>query len=742
MDNPQAAQDDRPVLERLSEVAGIVSAYHDAFGSWTTAPDPSRRAALAALGLDAATDEAASETLDRLVFAPWDRALPRCIVHRLDGTPISVSMVLPADAAGQARWRLLLEEGSGAAPADGTFLLDSLEVVDEGPEGRRRCRLAIPLAPKPGYHRLRIELADGLGAEAPLLCAPVRCWLPDGADDAQAGPRLWGLSVQVHGLRGRDDWGMGDFAALGALARTVGRQGGAFVGVNPLHALFPARPLHCSPYSPNTRLFLNPLYIAIPQVPEYPECPAALDAGVGLDALRAPGLIDYAGVAARKWPALEALYASFVARHQGRRTARGKAHAAFVEAGGAPLRRFAVFEAIAEAHVDAGWSWRDWPEELQDPAGEAVRAFAAAHEDRVGFHLWCQFEADRQLAQVAETAARSGQAIGLYRDLALGSDPTGADAWIWKDMLVGGLAVGAPPDPLNARGQNWGFPPFHPERLADAGFQPFAEMIRANMRHAGALRMDHVLGLMRLFCIPHGFEGREGIYLRMPFDALVAVLAIESWRNRCLVVGEDLGTVPEGFRDRMTAEGILSYRLFFFERTEDAGMLPPEDYPRLAAVAGSTHDLPTLCGFWNGRDLAWKHDLDLFATQEIKDAESMGRHYDRPRIHEALAAAGLPMTHLDDPFYPPPELVESVYAWLARTPSLLELVQIEDVLGEWEQANLPGTLDEHPNWRRRIAVAAEDLEADGRLPRLAERLAREGRAGAAGADEGGAGGPS
>jgi 4-alpha-glucanotransferase len=709
-------------LRELAEKAGLIDHYHDAFGVPMTTPDHALRATLAVLGIDADDPEAA---LTALEAADWASPLPPCLVHSLTGDPISVPLAWPV-AQGRGTWTLIPEEGSDASREEGVFDLEALTVIEEAGQGRVRRLLDIPLAPPPGYHRLRITAPGAEAVERPLIVAPASCWLPEGWA-AIDGPRIWGLSCQVHGLRAEDDWGMGDLDALAVLARAVGRQGGDVLGINPLHALFRARPRHASPYSPNSRFFLNPLYIALREVPEFADCPALVPLEKDLATLREPDLIDLDGVAARKWPALEALFAVFKAKVLGRRSARGKAFAAFVEAGGEPLRRFAQFEALSEVYAKEGsWSWRDWPEAYRDPASPAVEAFARDHGDRIVFHQWCQFEADRQLARVADACARSGQVLGLYRDLALGADPGGADAWVLGDGLATGLGVGAPPDPVNAKGQNWGFPPFHPGQLRAAAYAPFVDLIRANMRHAGALRIDHVLGLMRLFCVPQGMEGGDGVYLSMPFEALLAVLALESHRNRCLVIGEDLGTVPDGFRDRMTEAGILSYRLFYFEREEGGALTPPEAYPRLAMVAASTHDLPTLNGFWDGRDLAWKHRLQLWPNDAARDGEGWGRHMDRPRITEALARRGLALTPTEG-YAPPPELVPAVTQWLAQTPSILALTQIEDILGMVEQANLPGTVDEHPNWRRRTPLPVEVLEEDGRLTTIARILAAQGR---------------
>ncbi|GEO79987.1 4-alpha-glucanotransferase [Pararhodospirillum oryzae] len=725
------SDDSSGALRRLAERAGLLDRYYDALGAYIEVPDRALVATLAALGWPLHDATEAERILSDWKIPGPVPLLPPVVVHRRarigeSEAPLSVPVAWPR-GAGPGRWTVIWENGCDLPPAEGLFDPTTLPMGEEGADGARLLRrLDLPIATPPlGYHRLRVEGFSVPPHEITLIVAPARCWLPKAAD-GEDSLRLWGVTCQVHGLRGRADWGMGDFGTLAALTRLVGRHGGDVIGINPVHALFPTRPLHASPYSPNSRLFLNPLYIAINDLPELAHDPVLAPDEGELAALRAGDLIDNAAVGPRKMRALEEAFSVFEQVHRASRSPRAEAFAQFVAEGGFLLERFAVFQVLAELFASRGCSWRDWPAEYQDPASGAVAAITESHRRRVDFHSWCQFEADRQLEAVAEAARRSGQRLGLYRDLALGSDPTGADSWMLGDLLVAGLAVGAPPDPWNAAGQNWGFSPFHPERMRAAGYEPFARMIRANMRHAGVLRMDHVLGLMRLFCIPRGMEGREGVYVRQPFEDLLAVLALESHRARCLVIGEDLGTVPDGFRDRMVEAGILSCRLFYFERREGRALVPPADYPRLAAVSATTHDLPTLHGFWAGRDLAWKHDLGLFPTPGIRDMESMERHNDRPLIRDTLAAAGCPLAPSEG-FEPPANLVPAVSEWLARTPSLLVTVQMEDILEEREQANLPGTIDQHPNWRRRLGLCVEDLDNDGRLEDIARLMAANGR---------------
>ncbi len=360
------------------------------------------------------------------------------------------------------------------------------------------------------------------------------------------------------------------------------------------------------------------------------------------------------------------------------------------------------------------------------PDGAGVAAFDAAHPDDVEFFLYLQWEADRQLAAVAEAGRQAGLAVGLYRDVALGASPDGAEAWGYQDSLVFGAEVGAPPDAFNPAGQGWGLPPFDPHALREAAYAPFIDLLRANMRHAGAVRIDHVMGLARQFWIPAGGSPADGAYMRFPLEDLLGILALESRRHRCVVIGEDLGTVPDGFRDRLAQAGVLSYRLLYFERGGDGAFMPPDHYPALSLAAVATHDLPPLPGYWSGHDIETRARLGLLASSGAERAAKRERVTDRDALANMLRAHG----GLSDAGHPSPDdIALAAYRFLARAPSHLLMVRPEDILGLMEQTNLPGTRDEHPNWKRRLPLTVEALAADPRLRRLAAMLAAEGRAG-------------
>ena len=692
-------------LRRVADLIGIQTRHVDALGVWHEPGEETLAALIAAFGLPADPQQAADRLAGEQAAAPFGLA-PVQIVAQEAPDPL-LSLRLP-QCTRSVEWLCRFEDGSqSSGQSDGAAL---------------HLPPHLPL----GYHRL--ALTDGaLTTDIELIVAPASCHLPDGL---QPGQRSWGVTAQLYGLRTGRDWGSGDFTDLAWLARAAGSLGAATIGINPLHALFAAEPRHFSPYSPSSRVWLDFLYIDVTAVPGFAEDAAAqaLAPQPAIAAARATELVDYAAVAALKRPVLEALFRRFQ-----KRDADDPLRIAFQEfqlAGGGALADFAVFEALHEHFTGKGkpFSWHAWPAPMRDPHSAAVAKFARDHADRVDFFQWLQWEADRQLGAAAEAGHEAGLSLGFYRDLAVGVDPHGAEAWADQELIAPGAAIGAPPDPLSRAGQNWGLAPINPLALRRRGFGPLVAALRANMRHAGILRIDHVMGLRRLYCIPSGAPATAGAYVSYPFDDLLRLVALESRRNECAIVGEDLGTVPEGFRDTMRAANALSYRVVVFERRGDAGFVRPRDYPSLAAASAATHDLATLKGFWLGHDIEWRQRIGIYPDEAAAMTEASERRRDRHLLLDALAAEGL-LPHerfgeflADDvPTYTL-ELGEAIHVFLARSQARLMLVQLEDAAGEIEQANLPGTSDSHPNWRRRMSVTLEQLFAGGML-RLAALVA-------------------
>jgi (1->4)-alpha-D-glucan 1-alpha-D-glucosylmutase len=488
----------------------------------------------------------------------------------------------------------------------------------------------------------------------------------------------------------------------------------------------------CSPYSPSSRLFLNILYLDATAVPDFRESNEAQQVA-DADRFRAlrsraagAALVEYGDVAALKLPVLEQLYASFLRKHLGgdgsEPSARGDAFRRFQRERGDALVRLGVFEALSERFAGRP-DWRDWPEEFRTPDSDAVRRFADEREDRVEFFQYLQWECDRQLHAASAAAADADMGIGLYQDMAVGLDRAGAEAWANRHLLANGASIGAPPDDWNLKGQNWGLVPYDPRRLRHARYMPLREMFRALMAAGGALRIDHVMGLRRLFWIPDGRAPSEGAYVRYPLEDLLGIVALESWRQRCMVIGEDLGTVPAGFRETMQRERIYSYRLFYFARRKDGAIAAPDDYPPQSVASVSTHDLATLPGYWTGHDLAVRAALGLFPSAETERSAAESRREDRKRIVETLRQHGLlPSTEEPGAGEMPFELVLAVHGYLAQCGSRLMVVQLEDILNIVEQANMPGTTTEHPNWRRKVEPGLDALAADPRVDAVAAAL--------------------
>ncbi|MGH8697067.1 MAG: 4-alpha-glucanotransferase, partial [Burkholderiales bacterium] len=723
-------------LAALAERHGVALEYHDIWGKAHRASAASLTAILAAMGVHARSDQEAAAELRAEAARRWRQLVPAAVVVRTDRPHAKVRLNLPAALEGERLgWRLEEEAGTvhagefspGALPAIAGATVDGVAYAAR--------ELALPPGLAPGYHRLKIlRNAEPMG-DALLVVAPSACYRPPVLD---GDGRVWGAAVQLYAVRSERNWGIGDFTDLGTIVEQWGGRGASIVGVNPLHALFPHNPGHASPYSPSSRLFLNALYLDVEAVEDFRECEevrAAVRSAAfraRLKALREAELVDYAGVAEAKAEALGPLYAHFRARHLAADTARARAFREFQSGAGEQLRRHALFEALQERFHRAApsiWGWPVWPEAFRHPASTAVAEFAAAHAERVEFFEYLQWQASRQLAGVGRRAVELGLGVGLYVDLAVSIDRGGAEAWANRDLYATAVSVGAPPDDFNQRGQNWGLPPFVPDRLREAAYDPFIATLRANMRHAGALRIDHAMGLMRLFWVPPHTEATDGAYVHYPFDDLLGILALESHRNRCLVIGEDLGTVPDAVRRAFAEFGVLSCRVLLFERTAAGDFKPPADYAAHALVSASTHDLPTLAGWWEGRDAELRHELGLLSAEEARRVLAVERPQDRARLLRALEREQLlPQGATVSPVPAPkmtPELVRAVHAYLARSPAQVLVVQLEDVLGAHDQVNLPATTGEqYPNWRRKLGLALERWPEDDRFVELANALAR------------------
>lgn len=723
-------------LKLIASLCGIDPEYRDIWGRRHRVSDHTQKKLLKAMGIRIDNRDTANRSLSELQDRSWLRWLEPVLVISECVSSISISISLPRSLEKCLfQWVLQKEDGRRH---HGHFFPSELEHIGERKvNGASYVRHSFPLPVQPGmgYHRwqlLKEESAKGEEAAMPLIVVPSQCYLPSGLE---GNGRAWGPAVQLYALRSRRNWGMGDFTDLTNLVAWSAQAGAGLIGVNPLHAIFPDNPSSASPYSPSSRCFLNIFYLDVQAVPDFSESQtaramfAAPEFQSRLRKLREAELVDYEGVAEAKFCVLEVLWRHFHEHHRKRKTRRAEAFKEFQSQGGISLERQALFEALQEhfQKKDPCISNRfAWPQDYHDPESAAVQDFALAHSRRVEFFQYLQWQADVQLREASEHSSRCGLSVGIYRDLAVGIDKGGAEAWANPWLYALDAGIGAPPDAFNLRGQDWGLPPMVPDQLREQAYRPFIDTLRNNMRHAGALRIDHVMGLMRLYWVPAGASPAEGAYVHYPFHDLMGILALESRRNRCMVIGEDLGTVPVEVRRAMEKWGVLSYRLLYFERTgEGGGFTPPGDYPRDALAAITTHDLPTLGGFWRGRDIEVRTQMDLFPNKEIREEQIKERELDRAGLLECLRKEDLlPEGICTSPLEMSHKLLLAIHRFLSRTPCKLLTFQLEDILGQVEQINMPGTIHHYPNWRRKSTLNLEDFAEDFRLKELCAELLR------------------
>jgi 4-alpha-glucanotransferase len=593
-------------------------------------------------------------------------ALPPQSPGPLLGQPVVVrrgrsarSQLRPA-ASAPVNWKIVADVG---VVAEG----ETSDRVIDWPEG-------LPS----GVYRLQLSDAAAVTEDVPLISAPEKAF---GGDF----DRCWLLAVQLYGVRSARNWGIGDFTDLEGMIEFAAHLGADGIGLNPLHALFDDRPGDCSPYSPNSRLFLNPLYVDVEKLPEFDLDARTRDA---LAPLRVGEVVDYVTVAGLKWRALRIAFAAFKAHAT---PARRQDFDTFRAERGPLLLRFACFEVLRHKLKKPWW---EWPEEWRQPDDAKCAALRnGAEGDEVAFVEFVQWTADRQLGDAADLARKLGMKVGLYLDVAVGVQADGFDAWNEQAAISRHLGVGAPPDPLNTAGQSWGLAGFNAAGLELQSFAPYRDMLRASMRHAGAIRLDHVLGLKRLYLVPNGFSAVDGVYVQMPFEALLAVTAMESLAHRCVVIGEDLGTVPDGFRKQMADWGIWSYMVMMFERDDRGSFRGRDHYSADALVTFNTHDLSTYAGWRSFGDLKTKRSLGI-DPGESDDA----RWHALAMLDDVLRQNAIDRND-----------VFSVLNFLAQTKSRLLAVSLEDVLGVLDQPNIPGTVNEHPNWRRRLPVSIDQM---------------------------------
>ncbi|MGC1387156.1 MAG: 4-alpha-glucanotransferase [Steroidobacteraceae bacterium] len=718
---------DASLIDRLARLRGIGDAYHDYRGELRYFTPETKAGILRAMGCAPDDPGALAAELGQLESERQRRLVPSIVTVRGRRAVLDLN-IAARDFGASFRWAVGLEHGERLSGHLSTAECPEIWRGEIDGSWITRRRFELPLDLPIGYHELMVSVAGGPAARCLVISSPPECYEPAVIHE---GRRVWGVAVQLYSVRSRENWGIGDFNDLKALIRWLAPRGAGFVGLNPLHALAPADPERASPYSASNRHFLNLLYISVPAVPEFRECAAACSRVADeqfarrLSELRAAPHVDYRCVAEVKFEILELLYRDFRERHLAHGTSRAAAFRGFIDAGGPLLSLHARFDAL-DHYFRATWNtasgWLSWPAEYRDATGAAAQRYAEEHPLQIEFQLYLQWLAHEQLAGAQGLARELGMPVGLYGDYAVGAHPSGSETWVDQRGYRMGAEIGAPPDPLAHKGQGWGIPPPDPLAMETEHLQGFIGLIRDNMRYYGALRLDHVMSLFRLWWVPAGFSPTEGAYVHYPLHSLLTALTLESSRSRCMVVGEDLGVVPDEVRHAMPEFGVYHYKVLLFEK-QDGRFRRPDEYVRRALATASTHDLPTLRGFWEGRDIELRRRLQLYPDVEIANYVEREREHDRTALLAALRNEGLAPAapgSSSEPFTA--DLTQALHLYLARSNTALVALQIEDLLGMADPVNVPGTNHEYPNWQRKLSSDLEDMVDRADLDRILSEI--------------------
>ena len=708
-----------PTIEELAELVGFHKNYVNTFGILQTPKKEALESLLNAMGYDLSNEVLLKKQINGLREKQWRDILPSTQVIKSDNHHPYITISLPEEHQTSNRcFRLTITtEDNNIIHQDieiSTLLLTQTAELNED----KFCQFQLPL-PKihEGYHHLSVKIA-GQESNCHLIVAPPKCYSPEEAYDK----KVWGYTTQLYSLRSEQNFGMGDFNDLNNLIISAAQQEASIIGLNPLHPLYQNNPEHISPYSPTSRCFLNTLYIHVQSTHNFKTCRAAIEKYNSesfqeqLALAKSAELINYSVVAQLKFELLEILFDDFMSSNEDSQRLPQERFNHFIQEQEDDLFTLATFEALYEhfrAIDDSTYHWQSWPIEFHSSSTDEVKAFQQSNHKRIQYFMYLQWLAHEQMQSAANLTSIHDMPIGLYLDLAVGCDGAGVDVWSNQEVYVAGASVGAPPDAMNTIGQNWGLTPMNPVSLKEQGYLPLIKALRSNMQYAGALRIDHILGLMRQYWIAPGMGAHEGIYITYPLDDILSIIALESRRANCVVIGEDLGTVPEGFSDLIAGYGLLSYKVLYFERWWETGLFKrPETYPSQSIATVSTHDVPTLMGWWAGRDLTWRRELNLYPNDELRDQEEAGRIKDRHLLIAALKDVGtLAEDDIDEQTLEISNkaLNIAVQKYVALTPSRLHLIPLEDGLEIIEQVNIPGTIDEHPNWRQKLPVTLEEM---------------------------------
>jgi 4-alpha-glucanotransferase len=711
------------VLKQVAQLANISESYISAWGDEAVVEDDTICSLLAALDYDTSSDEkllkSAQKKHKKALLAPVQ-------VVKGDDQPVHIELNITSGARiSDFSWHLVTEQGE---VFEGYL---QSQIVSDARSEAGPLVFKLPNLPW-GYHQLSVTRKRRVASyEMTLIVTPTSCYKQE---SLEKGEKMWGPSVQLYTLRTPHNWGIGDFGDLKQLVTEIAFRGGDFLGLNPIHSLFPANPEGASPYSPSSRCWLNILYIRANSVPEFSlSIEAQQKVGSAafqqkLKQVREEEWVNYSEVARLKMSVLPLLFETFKTSHLDKQSARASDFLSFVAQGGQSLMHQAAFDALhAQLHDQDSsiWGWPVFPEKYRQFDSVAVQAFIKENEMSVQAYLYYQWIADNQINEVQKLAEESGMSVGLYRDLAVGVANSGSETWADKGNLVLDASIGAPPDVLGPLGQNWGLPPLNPQVLKATGYDAYIKLLRANMKHCGALRIDHVLGLLRLWWIPEGKDATGGAYVYYPVDDMLSILALESHRQQCSVIGEDLGTVPDEIVSLLTDAGVHSYKLFFFETADDGGFISTSHYQPQSMSALCTHDMPTLRGFWHCDDLEMGKKLGLYTDMEQLAKLSNDRLGCKQAILDSVAGHGnLPDGIGRDASLVPMDsyLSDALHLHLAAGSSALFSIQLEDWLEMDKPVNIPGTVDEYPNWRRKLSMNLDDIFAKAQVNNIAKQL--------------------
>ncbi len=720
------------LIEQLVAARGIESKYTDAWGNQAIIEQKSQEQILSAMGYPVSDEAALMETLEAEATQEWFTVLEPATVARI-GSTSALLIKLPIDFVNDELILNIISDATSDSkkivqsvkitPVDheliGSVEINDIEIQQYVVELDVEKQLNLDI----GYYQLELleEGNDEPLGSGRLIIAPAQCYKQP---EIKAGKKLWGPSVQLYCVKSKNNWGVGDFTDLAYLIDKVADRGADFVGLNPIHALYPNNADACSPYSPSSRRWLNVIYIDVQKVLGF-ETDKTTQAIVNDDAFqqqlmaaKSSTQVDYGSVMDLKLRALKPLYQFFLKNEGAATSDYAKAFSDFKANGGENLKQLATFDAIQDKFKSEGkyigdnWGWPVWPQELQDYNSPAVAKFADDNAELVDFYAYIQFVALQQLEDVDALSKSKGMAMGTYRDLAVGVSEGSTEIWANKDLYCTDASVGAPPDVLGPLGQNWGLPPMDPVKLYQQGYQPIIDLFRSNMHACGALRIDHVMALLRLWWVPKGETAKAGTYVYYPVDDLLAILALESHLNECTIIGEDLGTVPDDIVGKLQENGIHSYKVFFFEQAEDGGYFSPEHYTEQAMATLTTHDMPTLIGYWHCKDLELGQEIGLYSGDALLKSLYADRLNSKQEILNSLHGhQSIPQEVGNDANFVgmTKELNYGLQVHMAKGSSALLSLQLEDWLQMDMPVNIPGTSDEYPNWRRKLSVDLEDI---------------------------------